>query len=50
LTDDFLKLFVEDRVRILYRLEKFAKYDMDLAGKGVGRGLQDSMPACLRIL
>ena len=43
-TDDFLKLFVENRVRILDGLEEFVNTTTDLAGKGVGRGWQDSMP------
>jgi hypothetical protein len=50
LTDNFLlKWFVESRVRILDGLEEFVTTS-DLAGNGVGRGLQDSMPQRLRIL
>ena len=49
LTDDFLKLFVESRVRILDGLEEFVTTS-DLAGDGMGRGLQDSMPQRFRIL
>jgi hypothetical protein len=49
LTDDFLKLFVESRVRILDGLEEFVTTS-DLAGNGMGRGLQDSMPHRFRIL
>jgi hypothetical protein len=49
LTDDFLTLFVESRVRIFDGLEEFVKTS-DLAGNGMGRGLQDSMPQRFRIL
>ena len=49
LTDDFLTLFVESRVRIFDGLEEFVKTS-DLAGNGMGRGLQDSMPERFRIL
>ena len=30
-------MFVEDRVRILYRLQKFAKYDIGFGQKGDGK-------------
>ena len=37
LTDDFLKLFVEDRVRILDELEQFVNYDIGFGRKWNGK-------------
>ena len=50
LTDDFLKLLVENGTGFLMGLRSSLSTISDLAGKGVGRGLQDSMPQRLRIL
>jgi len=44
LTDDFLKLFVESRVRILDGLEEFVTTS-DLAGDGMGRGFRIPCPS-----
>jgi hypothetical protein len=37
LTDDFLKLFVENRVRIFDGLEEFVKNDIGFGRKGGGK-------------